>query len=152
MVGRVVGAGDPTHAFLQRRLFGPIGMSSARLTLDDAGTWVASSFLHATARDYARFGLLYLRDGVWGGTRLLPEGWVDDGRRPRSRDPEGDRYGRHWWTAEEPSGRFWAAGHDGQYVDVVPALDLVVVRLGRTGADRSEEVKAWRRAVVGAFV
>ena len=94
----------------------------------------------------------YLRDGVWDGRRLLPEGWVDSGRTPRSVDPDdGHLYGHHWWTRADPFGTFWAAGHDGQFVDVVPALDLVLVRLGRTGSDRAAAVRAWRDDVIDAF-
>ncbi len=152
IVARLVGPGDGYRRFLADRLFGPIGMRSARATFDDAGTWVASSYVHATARDFARFGLLYLRDGVWGGTRLLPEGWVDHGRRPRSVDPDdGELYGAHWWTGHDRHGTFWAAGHDGQSIDVCPALDLVVVRLGRTDSRHAEPLRAWRAAVIDRF-
>ncbi len=152
IVARTVGTGDRYRRFLADRLFGPLGMTSATVTLDDAGTWVAASYVYATARDYARFGLLYLRDGVWAGRRLLPEGWVDEGRRPRSVDPDGgDFYGSHWWTREDARGTFWAAGHEGQYIDICPALDLVLVRMGRTDADHSEDVKQWRSRVIGAF-
>jgi CubicO group peptidase (beta-lactamase class C family) len=151
IVARIVGPGEAYRTFLDERLFRPIGMSSAQVTLDDAGTWVASSYAHATARDYAKFGLLYLRDGTWDGTRLLPNGWVDHGRRARSADPEGDLHGRHWWTADDPTGRFWAAGHDGQFIDVSPALDLVTVRMGRTPADRGPHLRSWRAAVAAAF-
>ena len=152
IVARVLGAGDPYREFLADRLFNPIGMASATPGFDDAGSWVAGSYVHATARDYARFGLLYLRDGTWDGRRLLPEGWVDAGRTPRSVDPEdGHLYGTHWWTRDEPLGTFWAAGHEGQYVDVCPALDLVLVRLGRTDAERSPVVRAWRDEVIAAF-
>ncbi len=72
VVARTVGPGESYARFLHGRLFGPIGMKSADPEFDEAGTWVASSYLHATAQDYARFGLLYLRDGMWDGTRLLP--------------------------------------------------------------------------------
>ena len=121
-------------------------------TFDDAGTWVAASYAYATARDFARFGLLYLRDGIWLGRRLLPEGWVDHGRRPRSVDPDdGDLYGSHWWTRDDPNGTFWAAGHDGQFIDVCPSLDLVLVRMGRTDAEHAEELKRWRTEVINAF-
>ena len=97
VVARLLGPGAPYEAFLHERLFGPLGMASARPEFDAAGTWVASSYVRATARDFARFGLLYLRDGVWDGTRLLPEGWVDYGRTIESVDPEDGPYGAHWW-------------------------------------------------------
>ena len=152
IVARVLGPGRPYQEFLDRRLFGPLGMTSATATFDGAGTWVAASYVHAMARDFARFGLLYLRDGVWDGRRLLPEGWADHGRRPRSVDPEdGDYYGSHWWTRDNPHGTFWAAGHEGQYVDICPRADLVLVRMGRTDSAFSEELKAWRTAVIGSF-
>jgi len=152
IVARQVGPGGPYARLLDDRLFGPLGMASATATFDDAGTWVASAYVHATARDFARFGLLYLRDGVWEGRRLLPPGWVDHGRRARSVDPEdGDEYGCHWWTRPDPLGTFWAAGHEGQYIDICPALDLVLVRMGRTDSDRSEDVKRWRTEVIRAF-
>jgi len=152
IVARTLGPGEPYRRFLADRLFGPLGMTSATTTFDDAGTWVAASYAYATARDYARFGLLTLRDGVWDGRRLLPEGWVDHGRRPRSIDPEdGDWYGSHWWSRDNPLGTFWAAGHEGQYIDVCPDLDLVLVRMGRTDADHSEELKAWRTRVIETF-
>jgi CubicO group peptidase (beta-lactamase class C family) len=121
------------RAFLADRLFGPLGMASAEPRFDAAGTWVGSSYLYATARDFARFGLLYLRDGVWDDRRLLPEGWVDSARTIRSVDPEdGWLYGHHWWVRGDDVGTFWANGYEGQMIACVPALDLVVVRLGRT--------------------
>ena len=152
IVARVLGPGQPYRDFLAGRLFGPLGMTSATATFDEAGTWVAASYAYATARDYARFGLLYLRDGIWDGRRLLPEGWVDHGRRPRSVDPEdGDYYGAHWWTRDGPHGTFWAAGHEGQYIDICPRADLVLVRMGRTDSAHSEAIKAWRTGVIEAF-
>jgi CubicO group peptidase (beta-lactamase class C family) len=152
IVARLVGPGEPYRQFLADRLFGPLGMTSASVTLDGAGTWVAASYAYATARDYACFGLLYLRDGRWGDRRLLPEGWVDHGRRPRSVDPDdGDYYGSHWWSRDNPLGTFWAAGHEGQYVDICPDLDLILVRMGRTEADYSEDLKGWRTRVIEAF-
>jgi CubicO group peptidase (beta-lactamase class C family) len=152
IVARLLGPGQPYRTFLDTRLFGPLGMTTATATLDEAGTWAAGSYVYAAARDYARFGLLYLRDGLWDGRRLLPAGWVDHGRRPRSIDPDdGDYYGSHWWTREGPYGTFWAAGHEGQYIDVCPDLDLVLVRMGRTDADHTEFVKEWRTRVIAAF-
>lgn len=153
IVAREVGPGEPYRRFLVDRIFTPLGMSSAKVTFDDAGSWVAASYAYATARDYARFGLLYLRDGVWRDRRMLPEGWVDAGRAPRSVDPDdGDLYGSHWWSRHSPYGTFWAAGHEGQFIDICPALDLVLVRMGRTDADHSDALKEWRTRVIETFV
>jgi CubicO group peptidase (beta-lactamase class C family) len=153
IVAREVGPGEPYRRFLAEGLFGPLGMTSASATLDEAGTWAAASYVYATARDFAKFGLLYLRDGMWEHGRLLPEGWVDHGRRPRSVDPDsGDLYGSHWWTRVDFPDTFWASGHEGQFIDVCPPLDLVLVRMGRTGSDHAEDVRRWRAEVIDAFV
>jgi CubicO group peptidase (beta-lactamase class C family) len=117
---------------LDRELFAPLGMTSAQPEFDAAGTFVGSAFVHATARDFARFGLLYLRDGVWEGRRLLPPGWVDFART-RGPAPDGERYGAGWWV--EPPGSttpdvFSAQGRAGQLIAISPSRDLVVVRLG----------------------
>jgi CubicO group peptidase (beta-lactamase class C family) len=152
VVARQLGPGAPYEAFLHERLFGPIGMASARPEFDGAGTWVASSYVRATARDFARFGLLYLRDGVWGGTRLLPEGWVDYGRTIESVDPEDGPYGAHWWgVAGDTLGTFRASGYEGQSITICPALDLIVVRLGKTPIEHDPDLVAWRAEVVQAF-
>ena len=93
------------RAFLDQRLFGPAGMPDADPRFDDAGTWVGSSYVHAPARQFARFGELYLRDGVVGDERILPEGWVDHARTVVAHDPEtGFGYGRHWWIVARPAG------------------------------------------------
>ncbi|MGP0029888.1 MAG: serine hydrolase domain-containing protein [Acidimicrobiales bacterium] len=152
VLARVVGPGAPYARFLHHRLFAPIGMDSARAEFDEAGTWVASSYVRATARDFARFGLLYLRDGTWDGRRVLPEGWVDHGRRIRSVDPEDGPYGAHWWgVAGDTLGTFRAAGYEGQSITLCPALDLMVVRLGRTATEHDPDLAAWRAAMVEAF-
>jgi CubicO group peptidase (beta-lactamase class C family) len=152
IVARTLGPGDPYRLFLGHRVFAPLGATSATAAFDGAGTWVASSTLYATARDFARFGLLYLRDGVWEDRRLLPAGWVDHGRRPRSVDPDdGMIHGAHWWVVGDRYGSFWASGYGGQSITVCPALDLVVVRLGDTPTERGPELTAWKAKVVDAF-
>jgi CubicO group peptidase (beta-lactamase class C family) len=140
-------------AFPRQALFDRIGMRSAVLEPDAAGDFVGSSFMLATARDWARFGLLYAQDGVWEGQRILPEGWVDYCRTPTPQSP-GGRYGAHWWlklskdfggeTAAArriPGDAFFALGHEGQVLTVIPSLQLVVVRLGL-----SVIVDAWDQA------
>jgi CubicO group peptidase (beta-lactamase class C family) len=160
VVARTVGPGESYARFLHRRLFGPLGMTSADPEFDEAGTWVASSFLRASARDYARFGLLYLRDGRWDGVRVLPAGWVDYGRTMVSMDDPDDPspYGAHWLgqrgdTLEHlnPLGTFRASGYEGQTITLCPALDLLLVRLGKTPHANESHLVPWRAAVVEAF-
>ncbi len=153
VVARMLGPGERYARFLHGRLFGPIGMASADPEFDEAGTWVASSYVRATARDFARFGLLYLRDGMWNGVRLLPPGWVDYARTWTSVDPDDDNpYGAHWYgVAGDTLGTFRAAGYEGQSITVCPALDLVVVRLGKTPLERKANLVPWRAAMVQAF-
>ena len=153
VVARAVGRGEPYARFLHGRLFGPLGMASADPEFDEAGTWVASSYVRATARDYARFGLLYLRDGMWDGVRILPPGWVDYARTWVSEDPEdASPYGAHWWgVAGDTLGTFRASGYEGQSMTICPALDLIVVRLGKTPLEREPNLAPWRVGMVRAF-
>jgi CubicO group peptidase (beta-lactamase class C family) len=153
IVARLLGPGEPYARFLHGRLFGPLGLRSADPEFDEAGTWAASSYVRATARDYARFGLLYLRDGVWEGTRVLPAGWVDSARTWVSEDPkDGNPFGAHWWgVAGDTLGTFRASGYEGQSITICPALDLIVVRLGKTPLEREPNLVPWRRAMVQAF-
>ena len=153
VVARTVGPGESYARFLHGRLFGPIGMKSADPEFDEGGTWVASTYVRATARDFARFGLLYLRDGVWDGVRLLPAGWVDYARTWTSVDPDDDNpYGAHWYgVAGDTLGTFRAAGYEGQSITVCPALDLIVARLGKTPLERKANLIPWRAAMVQAF-
>ena len=155
IVRRTVGAGEAYRSFVLDRLLHAIGMRSADPRLDAAGTFIGSSYLYASARDWARFGTLYLRDGVWEGRRLLPEGWVDHGRLVRSVDPEdGDLYGAHWWVDAwgVARGTFRASGFEGQTVTICPALDAVVVRLGHTPEELSTpNLPPWRRRVLDAL-
>jgi CubicO group peptidase (beta-lactamase class C family) len=136
IVGEAVGGGEEgMRSFMEAELFGPLGMASADPRFDAAGTFVGSSFLYCTARDFARFGQLYLRDGVWDGGRILPEGWVDFARTPTEVPPEEDfGYGAHWWLWDRQGfpETFAAHGYEGQYIVVAPDRDLVVVRLGKT--------------------
>jgi CubicO group peptidase (beta-lactamase class C family) len=124
------------QAELFHELFEPLGMTSAEPEFDAAGTFLGSALVYATARDFARFGLLYARDGVWNGQRLLPPGWVDFARTGTPAI-DGQRYGAGWWLVPEggpiklPRDVFTAQGHEGQLITVVPSKDLVIVRLGR---------------------
>jgi CubicO group peptidase (beta-lactamase class C family) len=126
-------------AYPRRALFEPLGMASAVIAPDASGTYVGSSLMFATARDWARFGLLFANDGVWRGARLLPEDWVRYSGAPAPAAPAG-AYGAHWWLKLErppgappaplPADAFHAGGHGGQYISIVPSQALVIVRLG----------------------
>jgi CubicO group peptidase (beta-lactamase class C family) len=141
-----------TDAYLHERLFDPIGMGGAEPHYDGSGTFVGSSYVYATARDFARYGLLHLRDGMWEGRRILPEGWVDVARTARSGpDDDGEYYGAFWWVWGDDHGTFAAQGYEGQLVAVVPDLDLVLVRLGKSPIAHRPALFEFYRDVISAF-
>jgi CubicO group peptidase (beta-lactamase class C family) len=128
---RVLGAGaDEFDRWVHDRILDPIGMSGTRLDFDQAGTFIGSSYAHATLRDWCRFGLLAMRDGTWDGRRIVPEGWIDHGRTARSHS-EGLYHGAHWWAWDQEQMPFGAHGFEGQRVICFPARDVIVVRLGK---------------------
>lgn len=151
IAGRAIGGGTDLVDLLRERIFEPTGITSADCRLDSAGTFIASSYVYATARDFARFGLLYLRDGMWDRRRLLPEGWVDHGRRQRSVDEEGIAYGAHWWVMGDDMGSFRASGFEGQSIMISPGLDLLAVRLGHSPAEMYPALARWREALVDSL-
>jgi CubicO group peptidase (beta-lactamase class C family) len=142
---RNAAGGKPEDAlrFARRELFAPLGMNHVTLQLDGAGTIEGSSKMLASARDWARFGQLYLNDGVAGGKRILPEGWVNYSATATPNawvgigagfwTNQGDSFGAkfritHGW----PRDAFFAKGTIGQYTIVIPSERLVIVRLGRS--------------------
>ncbi|MEL6880731.1 MAG: serine hydrolase [Cyanobacteria bacterium J06607_10] len=144
-------------AFPRQALFDPLGMTSAVMEPDAAGTFTGSSFIYATAQDWAKLGLLYLQDGCWQSNgrwmRLLPEGWVNYSSAPSE---AADFYGAHWWRGVPnsftdkarsrddswPKDAYLAAGYQGQFVTVIPSCKLVVVRLGLSQRQNSwDQVK-----------
>lgn len=154
------------RAWMNASLFDRIGMR-ALVEYDPQGVFYGSSLVWATARDFAKFGYLYLRDGVWEGERVLPEGWVDFGRTPGPA-LNTDTYGAHWWltpahgpgrparsliTDNTLSDAFSAQGYEGQIIVVVPSKDLVLVRLGRFdgGAEAWDALGDWATRLIGAF-
>ena len=149
IVADVVGHGEGYLAYLRDTLFAPLGMSSATATLDDAGVVIASSYLHARAQDFARFGLLYLRGGQWEGRQLVSRAWTDTAQIPLSRDEEsGHYYAWQWWVSGDPYGTYWASGYEGQMISVVPALDALVLRFGHTPAENYPDLYRWRAGVL----
>jgi CubicO group peptidase (beta-lactamase class C family) len=135
------------YRFPSQELFSKLGINSMVIEPDAGGTFVGSSYSFATARDWARFGLLYLNDGVWNGERLLPEGWVKYSSTPATGALMGE-YGAHFWlnagTPGNPSKRtypdvptdlFWADGYEGQSVFILPSKKLVVVKLSQSSGN-----------------
>ena len=144
-------ADAPMAAWIREVLFDPIGMN-AQPEFDLAGTYLGGSHVWASARDYAKFGYLYLRDGVWDGERLLPEGWVDMTRTPPPGGPV-DFYGAGFWLTPAGEGAFYAQGHEGQTIWISPAQDLIIVRLAlmeENDANWNADLE-WNRALTRAF-
>lgn len=117
------------------RIFSKLNMDNTTMECDESGTYIGSSYCYATPRDWARFGTLYLRDGVWNGERLLPEGWVEYTKTivPDS----GGKYGAQFWTNGDgsmypnaPHTMFSCNGYEGQLIAIIPSKDLVIVRMG----------------------
>lgn len=127
--------------FAHERLFEPIGAMSPIMKFDASGTFVGSSYVYATAPDFAAFGELYRRGGALvDGTQLLPVGWHDHARTWVAHDPEGSgphgfSYGRHWWIWPDFEGSLVAQGFQGQYIFVLPEAGLTMVHLGITDTD-----------------
>ena len=152
LLGDVVGHGDVMIAYLRDRVFAPIGMNSAVPKLDAAGTFIGSSFVYATARDFARFGQLYLRGGTWDGRRLLSEAWVRGAGEQHATDPEsGHGYGRHWWLWNSRPGVLAALGYEGQRTIVDTTRDVVVVHLGKWARETQPRLDERLDAIVTAF-
>ncbi|PBB31935.1 class C beta-lactamase-related serine hydrolase [Mesorhizobium sp. M1A.F.Ca.IN.020.06.1.1] len=157
--------GDKVKALSWPRtaLFEPLGMHSAVLETDERGTFVGSSYLYATAHDWARFGQFLLQGGVWNGAQILPAGFVDWMRQPA---PASKVYGNgQVWiegpgdeenpgagaAAGLPKDTYWMEGHDGQTVAIIPSEQLVVVRLGLTPAKLGYRPQAMVAALVKAL-
>ena len=153
IVGDVVGGGrEGMEQFLQDRIFRPTGMSSAIPKFDDVGTFVGSSYVYATARDFAAFGELYRNDGVDAvGRVVLPAGWRDHARTFTAHDDEMNLdYGAQWWMWPEFAGSLACHGYEGQHVIVVPDRELVVAHLGKTPSDLAPLLDEQLAAVVRA--
>jgi len=150
LVSETLGGGrDEMLDFMKRELFDPLGMTTASPVFDEAGNFVGSAHCPCSARDFARFGTLYLRDGVWEGRRLLPAGWVDYSRTPSRQS--GGVYGAHFWVIPGSLGSFYCGGAFGQRTLIVPKLDLVLVRLGNTAAHKVGNAIRFTKEIVDAF-
>jgi CubicO group peptidase (beta-lactamase class C family) len=151
IVGDAVGGGrEGMEAFLQERLFQPAGMRSATPRFDTAGTFVGSSYVYATARDFALFGELYRNDGTVDSKRVLPDGWSNHARKLVAHDEDDFDYGSHWWMWRDQPGSLACHGYEGQYCVVVPDRELVMVHLGKSPADDRLELTRRLRTIVNS--
>jgi CubicO group peptidase (beta-lactamase class C family) len=157
-------AGMDGRTFVNERLFKPLGMGSAIIESDEHDTLVGSSYMYATARDWARYAQFLLQDGVWQGQHLLPDGYVAMMATPAA--ASGGQYGKGllwlWGPGPAtpgvnpdtafaiPDDTFWMEGHDGQSIAIIRSRQLVVVRLGLTPADLRYSPQALIKAILGA--
>jgi len=137
IIRRAIGNDREYWDFPRKALFNKIGMRSAIIETDAAGNFVGSSYTYATTRDWARFGLLYLNNGIWFGDTVLTPGWVKFTRTeaPNSKG----KYGAQFWLnlsgnelPDAPKDIFYADGYQGQRVYIIPSKKLVIVRMGLT--------------------
>ncbi len=152
----VGGHAEDVRRFAATRLFEPVGMQHVAMDFDHAGTPVGSTRFYASARDWARFGQLYLDDGVVDGKRILPQGWVAYSTKP-TLDSD---YGAGFWVnagnaenaheriqAGMPTDSFYASGNFGQRIVIIPSQRLVIVRLGFTTGYPGLDIRGLLRLV-----
>jgi CubicO group peptidase (beta-lactamase class C family) len=163
VVTRTVGGKAELLAFIERELTGPLGITTLVPEFDPKGDFLGGSDVWASAEDWARLGLLYLRGGTWDGRPIFADGWVDFSRTAAPA-PDNGKYGAHLWLNLAPKGdqfpsipgagletMFMMSGAFGQYVAMFPDRDLVVVRLGDMHSEQWDDLSKNIGAVAGAF-
>ena len=122
--------------FINDNLSSKIGLKNTIFEFDDSGTFIGGSSVFANARDFARFGYLYLRDGQWDGETIISKSWIDDTRKPAKHTYK--MYSNKFWMPHPyspislPKDTYFCAGFGGQYILIIPSKDMIVVRLGET--------------------
>lgn len=153
---------DSYYNYVRERLFSPLGMTSAVIEPDASGTYVGSSYMYASPRDWAKFGLLYLNNGNWNGEQLLPKDWITYVSTPTDAAPTAE-YGAHFWLnaneasddhyvyyPDAPKDLYSANGFEGQRVFIIPSKDMVIVRLGQTKKRGSFDFNKFLREVIAS--
>ena len=129
-------AGEPVEWFAHRTLFEPLGIDNYKFFLDPTGVVYMGGGLWMRPRDMAKYGQMYVDEGTWHGQRVLDEEWIEESwqkyGRLRPLERNGHQYGYLWWhhvyeIGDETIATLEARGNGGQYIFVVPSLDLVVV-------------------------
>jgi len=150
--------GQDAERYARKQLFGPLGITDFIWHEDRQGVKIGGFGLHMKAHDMAKFGLLYLRRGAWGDKQIVPEVWVADTTAPRYLTyPSLGHYGRHWWVSsldgsedvsQEENRYFFALGYGGQYIIVVPQMDLVAVFASEIYSDSQRPLRIFRSTVL----
>ncbi|KAF1723221.1 serine hydrolase [Pseudoxanthomonas wuyuanensis] len=158
MLGLRTRAGDDARAlaFPFAALLWKIGMTRTVPETDWKGNYVMSSQVWTTARDLARFGLLYQQDGVFLGERILPQGWAKYVATPSGPQPGGDfGYGATFWLMNNspgvPADTYAAFGNRGQYVVIVPGQEIVIVRRGEDPSGKRFDIAKFTADVLAAL-
>jgi hypothetical protein len=158
----ITGESDGYISLVYDDLFAELGMNSALIEQDSSGTYIGSSFMHATARDWSKIGQLYLQEGNWNGKQIFPDNWVDLSTKPV--DGSKGEYGLHIWLklpssyAKEdanfeniPEDAYYFVGYQGQIITIIPSKDLVVVRLGLTRGKHIWDHEQFLQMVLGSI-
>ena len=159
-----LGGAAATQQYLRRRVFDPAGMRSAIVEIDESGTPVGGSYVYATARDWARYGQLWLDDGVApGGRRVLARSWTAFTRTPNGAAPKGQYGAQVWLNAGDPGDSaarlmphlprdaVFMLGHNQQVVAVVPSRRAVIVRLGWTPDGKAFDADGYFSRILDAL-
>ncbi len=134
VVSRIVqeATGSPLSDYVQKQIFDPLGITDVEWPADHSGTSFGGTGVKMKPRDMARFGYLYVKDGKWEGEQILPEGWVKESTQPygdTDSNFDGRKYGYYFWLKQVKGyDTYRAMGLYGQYIVVVPELDLIVVQ------------------------
>lgn len=148
------------HHFPQSALFNKLGMENAHYQMDGGGTYVGGAFLYATARDWARFGLMYLNNGVVNGEQILPKGWVEFSTNATEASKKARAYAAQFWLNQNsahrmmpkvPEDAYAARGHYGQSTFIIPSRQLVVVRMGHSFSADAWDMEDFLVDVLGAI-
>jgi len=139
--------------FINDNLSSKIGLKNTIFEFDSSGTFIGGSSVFANARDFARFGYLYLRDGQWDGETIVSKSWIDDTRKPAKNTYK--MYSNKFWLPHPadrslPKDTYFCAGFGGQYILIIPSKDMVVVRLGETYM-RDNKVKKNLSKIISFF-
>jgi len=158
-------SGAPAASFARSHLFAPLGMTTATIEADEQGTLVGSSYMYASARDWARYAQLLMQGGQWHGAPLLPPGYVAGMVTPVAASQGQYGHGQVWLWGSDPDPAkpgvdpdtaygippdvFWLSGHDGQHIAIIPSRELVVVRLGLTPHGAGYSIQPLVQALLG---